>query len=241
MHYLNLNIISSTPLYRQLVDQIEHAIQSGVLQHHDLLPSESDIQKTFFISPIVVKKAYQILAEKHFVRSIRGKGTVVLNRPMLRLDYLMLTEHNASIFKHYMHPIVTTTEEFKEPYTLWFQRVDTSSLWIQKRIGMYQGFPTYYQEVYMLYQGVKKASLEKLASQSLSHLLMTFYPNTTLQNEHFYHPQLADGALASLLQVELRSPLHHARSYLYDGETLVGIILHYLPAEYVTLIRRTEE
>ena len=167
MHYLNINVMTSTPLYRQLVDQIEHAIQTGVLKHHDLLPSESDIQKTFFISPIVVKKAYQILAEKHLVRSIRGKGTVVIHRPLLRFDYEMLTEFNASIFKHHMHPIVTTTEEFKEPYTLWFQRSDNASLWIQKRIGMYQGFPTYYQEVYVLYQGVKKSSLEKLATQSL--------------------------------------------------------------------------
>ena len=240
MHYLNINVMTSTPLYRQLVDQIEHAIQSGVLKHHDLLPSESDIQKTFFISPIVVKKAYQILAEKHLVRSIRGKGTVVINRPLLRFDYEMLTEFNASIFKNHMHPIVTTTEEFKEPYTLWFQRSDNASLWIQKRIGMYQGFPTYYQEVYVLYQGVKKSSLEKLATQSLSHLFLTFYPNTTLQNEHFYHPQLADGALSSLLQVELNSPLHHARSYLYQGETLMGMIMHYLPADYVTLIRRND-
>lgn len=240
MHYLNINVMTSTPLYRQLVDQIEHAIRMGVLKHHDVLPSESEIQKTFFISPIVVKKAYQILAEKHLVQSIRGKGTVVLNRPHLKMDYAMFSEFNASLFKGHMHPIVTTTEEFKEPYTLWFQRQENASLWIQKRMGMYQGFPTYYQEVYLLYQGVKKASLEKLASQNLYHVIMTFYPNTPLQTEHFYHPLEADGSLAALLQLELHRPLHHARSYLYQGDTLIGIIMHYIPADYVTLMRRNE-
>lgn len=240
MYYLSFNTLSPVPLYRQLVDHIEKAIHEGVLHHHEVLPSESDIQKTFSISPIVVKKAYAILAQKHLVESIRGHGTRVIKRPSLSFDYTIFTEHNMRLFKGKMHPLSLTVESMKEPYTLWFETNEPSNVWIQKKMGTFQGFPTYLQEGYFLYQGLKKSTLQRLATVSLGSLIHTLYPNQSFEMEHFYHPMIATSLHSALFQLDIGRPLHHARTYIYDQQKIVAIIFHTLPADYVTLTRRND-
>ena len=57
----SLNPSSGQPIYLQLIQQIQHAIETGVLQTGDPLPSVRTLAQELVISPNTVVKAYSEL------------------------------------------------------------------------------------------------------------------------------------------------------------------------------------
>lgn len=84
-----MNIIisttSMTPIYEQLLTQIEGMIASGKLAAGEGLPSVRAMAKELRISALTVKKAYDRLEEEGLVQTVHGKGTYVvgLSREMM--------------------------------------------------------------------------------------------------------------------------------------------------------------
>ena len=68
---------SKTPIYKQLIAQIEGAIRSGKLSPGTQLLSMNDLSATTGISKETVKKAYGKLCEKGVIGSKQGKGFYV--------------------------------------------------------------------------------------------------------------------------------------------------------------------
>ena len=62
-----------TPLYVQLMNQIEEKIRCGVYQPGERLQSESEMAKTFGVSIITVRSAVSGLVEKRLGREETGK------------------------------------------------------------------------------------------------------------------------------------------------------------------------
>lgn len=74
-----------TPLYVQLMNQIEEKIRCGVYQPGERLQSESEMAKTFGVSIITVRSAVSGLVEKGLVEKKQGKGTFV-SKPKFTKD-----------------------------------------------------------------------------------------------------------------------------------------------------------
>lgn len=72
-----LNTSIMTPIYEQIVDQIKTLIRKKELNQNDSLPSVRSLSKDLKISALTVKKAYDHLEQKGFVKTIHGKGTYV--------------------------------------------------------------------------------------------------------------------------------------------------------------------
>lgn len=72
-----LNFDSSTPLYIQLKQAIEHAVDSKSLIHGSVLPSERKLSLALGISRVTIVKALAELLEQGMVEKKRGKGTVI--------------------------------------------------------------------------------------------------------------------------------------------------------------------
>ena len=66
-----------TPLYVQLMTEIEAKIMKGVYQPGERLQSESEMAKTFGVSIITVRNAVSALVDKGLVEKKQGKGTFV--------------------------------------------------------------------------------------------------------------------------------------------------------------------
>lgn len=66
-----------TPLYKQIEETFINQIELGILKQGDHIPSEKEITKTFHVSQITAKNALNNLAEKGYVKRIKGKGTFV--------------------------------------------------------------------------------------------------------------------------------------------------------------------
>lgn len=68
---------SGIPPYRQLVQQVEHAVRLGYLTLGDQLPRVKDVVASLSINPNTVLKAYRELEQKGIVAGRPGFGTFV--------------------------------------------------------------------------------------------------------------------------------------------------------------------
>lgn len=100
------------PIYKQLVQQFENAIRSGMLQEGDLLPSMNEYACELEVSKETIKKAYGILRVKELLVPIQGKGFYVAalndryqhkNNILLLFD--KLTIYNNAIYNSLMEEL----------------------------------------------------------------------------------------------------------------------------------------
>ena len=74
---VKLDLDGKVPIYKQLLEQFEGAIRSGILIPGEQVPSINDFAKQLDISKETVKKAYGILSEKGLLVPQQGKGFYV--------------------------------------------------------------------------------------------------------------------------------------------------------------------
>ena len=75
-----LNSSSGQPLYLQVMQQIRHAIDTGVLQPGDGLPGVRTLAKQLVVSPNTIVKAYSELEHEGLLDLRHGSGAYVAGR-----------------------------------------------------------------------------------------------------------------------------------------------------------------
>lgn len=73
----HLDSRSGVPTYLQLVQQVRHAVQLGILRPGDQLPTVKEVVATLTINPNTVLKAYGALESEGIAEGRRGQGTFV--------------------------------------------------------------------------------------------------------------------------------------------------------------------
>lgn len=72
-----LNPSAGQPLYLQLMQQIRHGIETGVLQHGDELPGIRTLAKELVVSHNTVAKAYSELEHEGLLEIRHGSGAYI--------------------------------------------------------------------------------------------------------------------------------------------------------------------
>lgn len=75
-----LNPSAGVPVYLQIMQQIRHAIDTGVLQHGDVLPGIRSLAQELVVSHNTVAKAYSELQHEGLIEMRHGSGAFVLAR-----------------------------------------------------------------------------------------------------------------------------------------------------------------
>ncbi len=75
--WLTIDEHSGVPIYLQLVDQVRHALEVGVLQQGDAMPTVRELVEDLTIAPNTIVKAYGKLQDLGLIKSRPGAGTVV--------------------------------------------------------------------------------------------------------------------------------------------------------------------
>src|SRR6476469_10756227 len=75
-----LDASSGVPTYVQLVRQVHQALQLGMLEPGDRLPTAQQVVSSLAINPNTVLKAYRDLEREGLVRARPGLGTFVVGR-----------------------------------------------------------------------------------------------------------------------------------------------------------------
>ncbi len=70
----------TTPIYRQIVDQVQRRVSSGQWKAGDELPSVRALAALHTINPMTISKAYALLEEQGWLERRRGLGMVVAER-----------------------------------------------------------------------------------------------------------------------------------------------------------------
>ncbi len=75
--YFDLQSESSTPIYRQIVEQLRRQINGGLLGPGDALPSVRQVAEQHTINPMTVSRAYSLLEAEGLLVRRRGKPMTV--------------------------------------------------------------------------------------------------------------------------------------------------------------------
>ena len=74
---INLDYQSRTPIYEQIVQEIERYVALGILKPEEQIPPIREMATELGINPNTVKKAYSILETKGVIVTISTKGTYI--------------------------------------------------------------------------------------------------------------------------------------------------------------------
>ena len=69
--------MSRTPVYEQIVDQTERFILAGIINANDKLPSVRNLSVELAINPNTIQKSYTELDRRGVIYSVPGKGCFV--------------------------------------------------------------------------------------------------------------------------------------------------------------------
>lgn len=76
-----LDAHSGVPVYRQLIDQVQGAMASGVLKSGDQLPTVRLVAVELAINPNTVMRAYREMEIRGILDTQQGTGTFIADRP----------------------------------------------------------------------------------------------------------------------------------------------------------------
>ena len=77
---LQITTGSSSPIYRQVVDQIRQSVGSGKLAVGDAVPSVRSLASELLVNPNTIAKAYSALVRDGVLESQQGRGYFVAER-----------------------------------------------------------------------------------------------------------------------------------------------------------------
>ncbi len=72
-----LNPNSGVPIYLQIMEQIKHAVENGVLRPGDQLPGMRKLAETMVMNPNTVAKAYRELEHEGLIELRQGAGAFI--------------------------------------------------------------------------------------------------------------------------------------------------------------------
>ncbi len=85
---MELSEQSLTPLYQQVMDDLQNGIEIGRFRPGDKIPSENELSEIYGVSRITIRRAIEELAKEGVLTKKQGKGTYVnppkLTRKILR-------------------------------------------------------------------------------------------------------------------------------------------------------------
>lgn len=85
------------PLYQQLAQLIEHAINTGSYENGDALPTEKEFCEAYSISRVTVREAMNVLKRLELVETRRGSGNYVSKATPVNRDLLGVHDFDLQI------------------------------------------------------------------------------------------------------------------------------------------------
>ncbi len=75
---IELDFRSGIPIYVQIIEQIKHLVDSGVLKPGDQLPTVRQLATEVRVNFNTIARAYRMLDEAGFISTQHGRGTYIL-------------------------------------------------------------------------------------------------------------------------------------------------------------------
>ncbi len=234
MDYIYIDKTSKKPIYKQIADSIEEAIDDRRLVHHYHLPTEKEIADLYNLSLGVVKKAFVALEETGKVWRTRGKGSYVVNRHVhvfspkdLRLDTETLLPFETLL-------IETFTKGNTDLVTL--NLFDAKEVVRVLRIYRDRYYAVVMEESFVDTSHMKRFIMDVQMERPVSEILRNC-DRCHLSNQNTTMTAIsADSKFARMFDIEINAPMIKIESAFSNQEDeIVAVMIRYLPSEFTIM------
>lgn len=73
----SIDILSRTPVYEQIINQIEDYVSKGIIKPGDKIPSVRSLSVKLSVNPNTIQKAFSELDSRGIIFSVPGRGCFV--------------------------------------------------------------------------------------------------------------------------------------------------------------------
>ena len=84
--FLQIDHNDGSPIYKQIIEQIKHAISVGVFKVNEPIPTIREMAVQLKVNPNTVAKAVRELERDGFVKTFVGKGSFVTETAMQKVE-----------------------------------------------------------------------------------------------------------------------------------------------------------
>jgi GntR family transcriptional regulator len=164
---------SYEPAYAQIVRIVSQKIAEGDLHPGDQLPTEGQFCKQFNVSPMTIRRAINILAEKGLISATQGKGTFVrsldIGEAVFRLHELKAgwTDGDHTAVRLLEASIVSVDGRAAEKLAI---PAGDQGIYI-RRLVLQERVPAMYHREYLIYDPARPVVEAQLQITSLTGLL----------------------------------------------------------------------
>ena len=136
---LTIDNTSPSPVYKQLMDQVESGVNDGVFHSGELLPSMNELSAQLDISKETVKKAYFLLRNRGVINSIQGKGYYIADRNDTHKMKVLLLFDKFSSTKQMIYNSFYGTISGKADITIFLhnQQVELLEYYLDENLGKF--------------------------------------------------------------------------------------------------------
>ncbi|MGN6803858.1 MAG: GntR family transcriptional regulator, partial [Ginsengibacter sp.] len=107
--FIEIDTLSATPKYLQIVNSIIKAITNGKLQDNDILPSINEFSNELDVSRDTIEKGYNHLKKMGVLASIPGKGYFIKDPDVLKFNKIFLLFNKLSTHKKLIYDAFVQT------------------------------------------------------------------------------------------------------------------------------------
>ncbi len=99
LEYIEVNVHSRKPKYKQVMDSIIKSINQGKLVMGERIPSINEVSEGYLLSRDTVEKAYSLLKEQNIIISVKGKGYYIAKTDLSIKANVLFLSNKLSTYK----------------------------------------------------------------------------------------------------------------------------------------------
>jgi len=206
----------SIPSYQRVAETLRARVREGVYRIGEKIPAASQLEKSFQVSNITIRKALKQLAQEGLISGRRGVGTIVLDRPGTELVDIRITGNfadwldTASAKDFIFEQHILGIDEPRCPPRI--QEVldvkADSKIWRMRRIRVMDEAPMSYHINFGRMNLGKVIVAEDLEGpRNFADQLRTRYPEPLAHLEQHVEAIAANLDIAELLKVDFGAPI----------------------------------
>lgn len=237
MYHLSVNKMLKRPMYQQIVESLRKSIAQGNLRYGDRLPTEKEVCDLLEMSVIVVKQAYDILANEGLIERIKGKGTFVTARSTYTIAIDQFYRHDeiwqiATKRKLVLFDVIHADSQVY-PY---LKLVPGEKCTLFKNVVYFNRTPMYFQKVYLPVNHFDPLQVEWVSDIDLLTLLNSKGKSPVHHMMHHFSPITLSPLEADILQLPAGSGGHLMRTQLFNAkDEIIGYVINVIPGQFIEL------
>jgi GntR family transcriptional regulator len=220
---MEMRLRKKVPLYIQIENLIKSKIHMGELKEGNRLSPENELSKQFGVSPLTVRQALSSLVQEGYLDRKAGKGTIVRKSPVGKMVVSLSGEIDDLLSLGMKTEIEVLRYEVIKGHDKAIQSLQlkqTDLICFVEKLRYWEKKPIMVIEEYVHQSLIGNLSNIKKLAKSLYFTLTQKRGITLKEATQTIESTTADQRIASLLQIEMGSPLFYLERTFYEEKGL---------------------